>query len=141
MTFYQLFRHIHHHRQLALRRTLDFQRNQVASYVKLFFGILFIIYLVFLSVLLAIGVNNDEESAVGIIILPLPFVLLADFIFRFAFQETPAQIVKPYILLPFPRKWLVDAFVAESFLSWGNLTWLALPLPFCILSLHPFGAP
>lgn len=141
MTFYQLFRHIHHHRQLALRRTLDFQRNQVASYVKLFFGILFIIYLVFLSVLLAIGVNNDEESAVGIIILPLSFVLLADFIFRFAFQETPAQIVKPYILLPFPRKWLVDAFVAESFLSWSNLTWLALPLPFCIMSLHPLDAP
>lgn len=141
MTIYQLFRNVHHQRQLALRRSLDFQRNRVASYVKQFFGVLFVFYLVFLSVLLALGVRDDGDSAIGMIIFPLPFVLLIDFVFRFALQETPAQIVKPYLLLPFPSKRIVDIFVAESFLSWGDLVWLALPLPYCIMALHPIANP
>ena len=99
MTFFQLFSVIHHHRQLAMRRSLDFQRNRVSSCLRLVFGLLFVLYLVFMSILLALSANeNGGKDAVEIITATLPLILFIDFILRFSMQETPAQIIRPYIL-------------------------------------------
>ena len=99
MTFFQLFSVIHHHRQLAMRRSLDFQRNRVSSCLRLVFGLLFVLYLVFMSILLALSANeNGGKDAVKIITATLPLILFIDFILRFSMQETPAQIIRPYIL-------------------------------------------
>lgn len=142
MTFFQLFSVIHHHRQLAMRRSLDFQRNRVSSCLRLVFGLLFVLYLVFMSILLALSANeNGGKDAVEIITATLPLILFIDFILRFSMQETPAQIIRPYILLPLPTKRVADCYILETLLAWGNLTWFALLIPYCIMSLHPIDHP
>jgi hypothetical protein len=125
-----------------MRRSLDFQRNRISSCLRLFFGLLFILYLIGMSIGLALVAKDEsEETAVEIVYAILPFILFTDFILRFTIQETPAQIIKPYILLPFSTKRVIDAFVLETLLSWGNLLWFAMLIPYCIMALHPLAQP
>lgn len=65
----------------------------------------------------------------------LPFILMADFLLRFPFQNTPTQEVKPYLLLPVKRKRLIDFLLLRSGLSLFNLLWLFLFVPFTFLTI------
>ncbi len=65
----------------------------------------------------------------------LPFLLLLDFLLRFAVQQTPAQQIKPYSLLPIPKYTCVEVFVVSAMLSSGNLIWLAITVPYSIMTL------
>ena len=64
-----------------------------------------------------------------------PYILLVDFLFRFVAQQTPSQIVKPYVLLPIPKSTCIDTFVGTSLFTWGNAIWFAMLIPYAIMSV------
>ncbi|MCD8291297.1 MAG: DUF5687 family protein, partial [Prevotella sp.] len=65
----------------------------------------------------------------------LPFLLLVDFLFRFGVQQTPAQLTKPYSLLPISKYACVEVFVISGMLALGNLIWLAITIPYSIMTI------
>ena len=124
------------HRRLSARRNPSFRQNQAA---KVFFALgaaVSILYLVFLSVILAITVGQGMPySAAGVICGFSPYILVADILFRLMLQNPPALLVKPYLLLPIPRRACIDAFVGASGLSGGNLVTQALVTPYVIMTV------
>ena len=63
----------------------------------------------------------------------LPFILTLDFFMRFGMQQTPAMLIKPYVLMPINRMSIIDCFLANNILSTGNFIWFALFLPYVFL--------
>ena len=61
--------------------------------------------------------------------------LILDFLVRFGVQETPAQEVKQYRLLPIPTNFLINLFIIRRGLSWGNLFWMFFFVPFAVFSI------
>jgi hypothetical protein len=131
-----LYHQLRHHRILSERRDPNFTRNKVS---KIMFGIsisLIFIYLIMLAILMAMAANESHStSSIGMLCVCIPFILVIDFFVRLLVQQTPAQIVKPYVLLPLPRQACIDNFIATSLLSWGNLTWFTFFLPYVIMSV------
>ncbi len=136
MNRFQIYRALYNHDKLKNRRSPIFGQNMVA---KVFVGIgtaTTILYLVFLAIILALAANSSSWlEGYELMFSVLPFVLVADFLFRFIAQQTPMQLVHPYMLLPMPKSACIESFVIFSILSWGNLTWLALFLPYAIMSV------
>ena len=106
---------------------------------KIFVGIATattILYLVFLAIILALGANNSSwMEGYELMFSIMPFILVADFLFRFVAQQTPTQLIHPYLLLPMPKNTCIESFVIFSILNWGNATWLALFVPYAIMSV------
>ena len=50
-------------------------------------------------------------------------------------QQTPSQLVKPYVLLPLGKYTCIDCFIFNNVTSGSNLLWMALFVPFAIMSV------
>ncbi|MBR0490410.1 MAG: hypothetical protein IJJ68_09480 [Prevotella sp.] len=135
---WQIFKQIYSHSKLSEKRSAAFEQNKSARYVIYGLGIFIILYLIFIAVMLALIANNSR-SITGIELISglLPFLLAFDFLARFAAQQTPSQLVKPYLLLPIPRHTSIDCYLLSSMLSKGNWIWHALYVPFSIMSILP----
>ena len=135
MNKFQLLKTLHHHVKLSEKRSPIYEQNKVAKFFTYLAGCFVIVYLMFLSVFFALIVNDDDsmtsyEFLMGIV----PFMLVADFFVRFVAQQTPSQLVKPYLLLPIPKYTCVECFLYNSMLSTNNLIWLAFTLPYVIMT-------
>lgn len=136
MNRFQLFLQLRRHRQLAERRALNFQQNKVAKWVMGFLSVFMVGYLIFFAVIFSLVANESSyrtplETIMGI----LPFVLLVDFFLRFTAQQTPSQLVKPYLTLPISRYACVDTFVITSMISATHLLWMFLFVPYALMSI------
>ena len=136
LTLWQTISCLLKHRRLADRRAIDYETNRFA---KVMVGIAFLFtagYLMMLAVLFAMIANETRSmTSVELMCILLPAVMCVDFLMRFTIQQTPAQIARPYMLLPLPKYACVDAFIFSSLTSWGNLTWLLLIVPYSIMSV------
>ena len=95
-----------------------------------------VLYLIGLSIPFAMIANESRSTtSVELLCVLLPFILLFDFGMRFLAQQTPSQIVRPYLLLPLSRYACIDAFVFSSLFNWGNLIWLTFVLPYILMSM------
>lgn len=95
-----------------------------------------VIYLVMFAVVFALSANASHRfTAMEYMVAQMPLVLIVDFLARLMFQQTPSQLVKPYILLPVPRYVCIDSFILTSLLSWGNLLWFIMFVPFVLMSV------
>lgn len=95
-----------------------------------------VVYLIGLSIPFAMIANESRSTtSVELLCVLLPFILLFDFGMRFLAQQTPSQIVRPYLLLPLSRYACIDAFVFSSLFNWGNLIWLTFVLPYILMSM------
>ena len=95
-----------------------------------------VIYLVMFAIVFALDANASHWfTAMEYMVAQMPLVLIADFLARLMFQQTPSQLVKPYILLPVPRYVCIDSFILTSLLSWGNLLWFIMFVPFVLMSV------
>lgn len=95
-----------------------------------------LMYMMFIAVALAIIANNTDSYTPAEFLFGLtPFMMVADFFFRFLGQQTPQQLIKPYILLPIPRYTCVECFIVSSIVTPNNLLWLAITLPYIIMSV------
>lgn len=142
LSFFQLLKILRQHRKLAARRDPLYESSKSA---KWFVGLSFavsLLYLIFMAVLLALAaIDTKRLTASEFIMGVMPFILVCDFWFRALAQQTPAQIVKPYLLTPLPKNICIDSFIITSLFNWGNLTWLALLIPYCLMAvMFSYGA-
>lgn len=132
----QLIKTLHRHLKLSERRSAAWEQNKIAKYSIFIVSGIVIAYLAFLAIMLSLAVN-ESESVTGyeFMYAIIPFILVLDFLSRFAFQHTPSQLVKPYSLLPISKFACIDCFLFNSIISTYNLLWFALYIPFALMSV------
>ena len=109
---FELIRLLLRHRRIADNRSLSAMENKVAKFFIYLSMLILVIYLMGLAILFSQLANSDNTTtATENLFMVMPFLLLVDFGMRFTMQQTPAHIIKPYILLPLPRYTCIDALV------------------------------
>lgn len=132
----EIYKILRQHRKLAERRDANFAQNKTAKVIAWIAGSFVILYLIFIAIMLSMIVNDSHSiTAVELLFAISPFILTIDFLSRFMLQQTPAQIIKPYILLPLRRYTCINSFILRSLLSSGNLVWFAVLLPYSLMSV------
>lgn len=136
MNRYQLFKELRHHVKLSEKRSPVYEQNKTAKTIIYLMGGFMVMYLIFISVMFAMIANSSRTfTACEFIFGLLPFFLTADFLFRFLGQQTPAQLIKPYILLPIPKYACVESFILSSMITPNNLIWLCITVPYAFMSI------
>ncbi len=140
----EIFNTLRRHRALAEKRSITYTQNKVAKWIIGFFSLFIITYLILIAIMFSLIANESRSTtALELMISLMPFFLTFDFWIRWLAQQTPSQIIKPYVLLPLPRYTCIDTFIFRSLFNWNNTIWLAMLLPFCLMSVlfaYGFGA-
>jgi hypothetical protein len=136
MTRWELIKTLRQHIKLSAKRNVAFNQNKVGKAIMYFGAAFTILYLMFISVMLALIANSSESrTACELMFGLMPFIFAVDFFFRFMAQQTPSQQIKPYVLLPISKYACIECFIFNSVTSSGNLIWFALFLPYSIMSV------
>lgn len=130
MNFLQLYLALRRHQKLSNERHPLFEQNRWAK-VFLYIGFAFtLLYLVVIGTMLGWATRGGNfELLFG----TWPIFLTLDFFMRFGMQQTPAMLVKPYVLQPLGMRRIIDCFLVNNLLSPGNLIWMALFLPYVFI--------
>lgn len=132
MTKFQLFRLLLRNIRISNRRSPLFDTNRVGL-VFAFIGIgLTCIYFIALGTVLGMAAVEDGTN---VIFSAMAVILILDFGIRSSLQQTPAMLIKPYLLMPVRRMDVIDCFLLSTFVSPNNLIWLALFLPYVFIIL------
>lgn len=131
----QLYRLLRRHVKLSSKRGPIHDQNRWAKLIIFIMIAFAITYLAFLSVPLALLANSSRsytpyEYLFGL----LPYILALDFVFRFVWQKTPAQLIKPYSLMPIPKYACVEFFIYSNAISSNNLYCNAITIPYVIMT-------
>lgn len=131
MSFIRLFLLLRHNLKLGEKRNPMFEQNK-ASKVFLYIGAGFwVIYFIGIGTMLGwASKGGNGYLFLGI----MPFILTFDFFIRFAMQQTPAMMIKPYILLPIPKAKIIDTFLVKTLFTEANLIWLPMILPYAFIA-------
>ena len=117
--------------KLSERRNVMFESNQ---YGKLFtYIVLSFVALEFIALGTFFGWLGAKEQMPEMIFFLMPFMLFLDFTSRFAMQQTPLMLVKPYLLTPISKYAAIECFLIQQLLDVGNLFWLTLFLPYIFI--------
>lgn len=128
-----LFRLLRRNNNLGYRRSPSLEQNMIAKVLMLLGGVLFVLYLMIYSILFSTIAISEHEPSMLMGLMPL--MLLVDFGIRFMVQQTPAMLIKPYLLLPLPRRCLIESFLFSSLVSVYNWLWLFFFIPYIIIVL------
>ncbi len=132
----ELFGALRKHRKLSEERAVDLEKNKAAKWAVRIAEAFFAIYMLLGAICFAMVANGLRTlSTIEFLFCLLPFVVLIDFFSRFIAQQTPAQIVKPYVLLPVPKYTCVDFFIFGQMLNLSNLAWFVMIVPYCLMSV------
>lgn len=136
MTFRETVSTLLRHRKLADMRSFNSTENKFAKAMIYLSMSFVVIYLIGLSIPFAMIANESRTTTAAELFTDiLPFILFVDFDFRFLIQQTPAQIARPYMMLPLSRYACIDTFIFSSIFTWGNLIWLVFLLPYMLMSV------
>ena len=136
MNALQIYKELRRHQKLADSRSANFTQNKIAKYILWFVASFVVVYLIFIAIMLALIANSTRTmTPVEFICGIAPFLLAFDFFVRFSLQQTPAQMIKPYVLLPIRKHACINTFVVRSLLGSGNLIWFALLIPYSIMAI------
>ncbi|MDR0961373.1 MAG: DUF5687 family protein [Mediterranea sp.] len=133
-----LFLELRRHGKLAEKRNPLYEKNKFGKIFVYVMAIFWIGYLIFGGVAIALAFQELPREAYDTLNCGLVFFMIIDFLFRFAFQTTPSQEIKPYLLLPLRKQRLIDFLLIRSGLSGYNLFWLFFFVPFSILAVWKF---
>ena len=133
-----LFLDLRKHGKLAEKRNPMYEKSKFGKFWMYFMAVFWAGYLVFFGTSFAFAFNDGATEAYHVLNSGLIFILCLDFLMRFPFQKTPAQEVKPYLLLPVKRNRLIDSLLIRSGLNGFNLIWLFFFVPFAIISITRF---
>lgn len=122
---------------MANKRHPMFERNMAMKVFGYVFMAFWAIYLMFFGVAFYFMFSESSIEAYDMINGGCIFFLAIDFCVRFGVQETPAQEIKPYKLLPIPVKFLLNVFMLRIGLGAYNLFWFFFFVPYGMLSV-PF---
>lgn len=113
-----------------------FEKNRFAKFLVYLMIAFWAAYLIFFGVMLSFafmdGFPNMEPYHVlnkGLIVF-----LVLDFLIRFLFP-TPVQAIKPFLLLPVPRRKVMSVLLIESGLGGFNFFWLFFFVPFGLITV------
>jgi len=137
-----LLQELRKHAKLAAKRHPMFEKNKFGKFYLYFMTIFWSGYLIFFGILFGFGFAEDFPTMEPYHIMNKGiFILLAlDFLFRFIFQKTPTQEIKPYLLLPVKKNKLLNFLLLKSAVSTYNAIWLFMIVPFAfITTLRLFG--
>lgn len=133
---FQMFKSLRKHRKLAEKRAINYEQNKTAKVLIYILSGFMIAYLMFFAVMLSLIANSSYSlTSLELMLGAAPIILTIDFFFRFLIQQTPSQIIKPYLLIPVPRSLCIDTFISTSLFNWGNATWFAMLLPYALMSV------
>ena len=97
----QLFRLLRKNAKLSEKRHPMFEANQ---YGKLFgYLVVGILAIEFIALGTFMGWIGAKDDVAELIFYIMPFMLIFDFFGRFAMQQTPLMLVKPYMLMPISK--------------------------------------
>lgn len=131
-----LFKELRRHRKLSEKRMVDLEKNKAAKWIINFVVGMVVVYLLMFAIILAMGANEMRTmSSIEFICAGMPIIILFDFFIRFSAQQTPSQIIKPYVLLPIPKYTCIEFFLAGQMLNSSNLIWFVMLVPFCLMSV------
>ena len=132
----ELYKLIRKNQRLALRRHPMFERGmlmKVMMYVMIAF---WAVYLMWIAVALANGLKDGSRESYDVVNGGMIIFLAIDFFLRFTMQETPAQDIKPYKLLPISENFLHNIFLVRIGLNWYNVFWHCFFIPFGLISIY-----
>lgn len=130
-----LLKTLRRHIRLAESRSVTYRQNKAARLIIYLMAAFAVIYLISVAITLALAANeSDTFTACEFFGIAAPLLLFLDFMFRFAFQHTPAQLTRPYSLLPIPKYACVKAFIISSVVAPYNLIWLAVTIPYTLMT-------
>ena len=128
---FQLFWLLRKNTKLSEKRHPMFEANQ---YGKLF-GYLVVGFLAveFIALGTFLGWLAAKEDVPEMIFFVMFFLLIFDFASRFATQQTPLMLVKPYLLTPISKYSAIECFLISQLLDTGNLVWMVFFLPYSFI--------
>ena len=137
MNKYQLYKLISKNADLKMERHPMVDRNRFMKFLMGFMWLYFAAILLFMGVVMAIGMKSSYNGVAAYHVFDggLLYLLICDFWLRFGLQETPAQNVQPYALLPVRRSFLMNVYLTRSGLSLGNLYWGFMLVPFGLIAI------
>lgn len=136
MNKFQVLMLLRRNQKLSARRSVMYGSNRKSKAILMILSLGIVFYMLFLSVSLSLVANSvNSFTSPQFFFSLLPLFLVLDFVARFLFHHTSAQIVKPYLLLPLRRRDCVDGFIYTSALSYRNLMWLFITVPFVLMSV------
>lgn len=134
MNRFKLFLLLRRHNWLAFRRSPAYEQSLVARVMMVIGAGFMMVYMIFLGTMFG-SIANSSGMPGMLLMFMFIFLLMLDFFIRFMVQKTPAMLIKPYMLLPIPRRSVVETFLATSLTSGYNWMWLSLFLPYCFIIL------
>lgn len=133
--FYRL---ISHHQRLHARRHPMFEKNNFVRVFSYIFIAFWAVYLMMLGFFVYEMFSQSALEAFDVVDGYMIFLLALDFFLRFGMQETPAQDVHSYKLMPIPIRFLLDVFLVRMGLSLYNFFWAFFLVPFGVLAVVRF---
>lgn len=139
MNNYQLYKLIVSQQNLKDKRHPMFEKNRFMKILAWFMILYYAAILLLMGAVLPMGFSGMYPGVAGFHVLDgyMAWLLLIDFWIRFILQETPAQQVQIYRLLPIRRSFLMHIYLLRSGFSTGNLFWGFLLVPFGAISVLP----
>lgn len=124
----QLFFLLRKNTKLSEKRHPMFEANQYGK----FFGYIVIGFLAieFIALGTFFGWLAAKEDTPEMIFYVMPFMLIMDFSGRFATQQTPLMLVKPYLLTPISKYSAIECFLISQIFDGGNFIWMTVFLPY-----------
>lgn len=133
-----LYRLISHNQRLQERRHPMFEKNMAMKVFGYIFVAFWALYFITFGVSFFYIFDGGPLEAFDMVDGGLIIFLTLDFLTRFGMQETPAQDIKPYKLLPIPQNFLLNVFLVRMGLRAYNLFWFFFFVPFGILAIPQF---
>ncbi len=132
----ELFKTLRKHISLSEKRSPVYDQNRTAKTIIYIMSGFMIVYMIFLGIILSLAANGTRMATpCEFLFVLMPFILVLDFFVRFLGQQTPSQLIKPYLMLPIPKYACIESFLLRSILSTNNLLWLFITVPYVIISV------
>ena len=127
----QLFWLLRKNTKLSEKRHPMFEANQWGK----LFGYIVVGFMAveFIALGTFLGWIAAQENAPEMIFMVMFFLLIFDFGGRFATQQTPLMLVKPYLLTPISKYTAIECFLISQTLDLGNLIWMVVFLPYAFI--------
>ena len=127
----QLFFLLRKNVKLSNKRNVMFEANQYGKLIG--FIAIAILSVEFIGLGTFFGWLAAKEQTPELVLYFMPFLLILDFGARFATQQTPMMLVKPYLLTPISKYTAIECFLIQQLMDSGNFVWMTLFLPYTFI--------
>ena len=131
-SIYHLIGELRRLRKMASKRHPMHEQNRFAKYLIGFSLALGAVYLIMFGVMFIPMFREIFPSMEPYHIFNkgMLYLLMADFLMRFAMTKLPVQEIKPFVLLPIGKNRVLRSYLILNGLSGYNLIWMFMLIPF-----------